>query len=438
MPPLARVIPVLLWTIVLAAGTADAQSCFNDRDCADATLCNGVDRCVATTCHAGVPLGCDDGDPCTLDSCDPAAGCAHQDDACPAICGPSDDGLRCSDGTACTTGDTCAGGACVGTALACDDADPCTTDDCDVVLGCVYVEEAHPPACVSDCGFIADHTPCPGDGDPCTQDGCLEGQCQVGLRQFVRQCEDSDRCNGDEFCSSVKGCEPDEPPVCDDGDLCSGTETCVPASGCQPGTPAPDGTDCDDGRVCTVADACNAGACTGATDPCDDADASTADVCTETTGCLHCTPMIKAKLSLTFPLAPRPGKFTLKGTFAPPAPLDPTTPAGADLVLHDGASAFHESHVAGAAFVVTGSAPTYKFLDKTGTLANGLQKLQLKTGSPTRPAKLSAKGVPASSSLGGDTTNSITLVAGPACSTATVPCTLVRGGNARRCQTPNP
>jgi hypothetical protein len=226
--------------------------------------------------------------------------------------------------------------------------------------------------------------------------------------------------------------------VCDDGDLCSGTETCVPASGCQPGTPAPDGTDCDDGRVCTVADACNGGACTGATVPCDDADASTADVCTESTGCLHCTPMIKAKLSLTFPLAPRPGKFTLKGTFAPPAPLDPTTPAGADLVLHDGANAFHESQVAGAAFVVTGSAPTYKFLDKTATLANGLQKLQLKTGSPTRSAKLSAKGVPASSSLGGDTTNSITLVAGPACSTATVPCTLVRGGKARRCQTPNP
>jgi hypothetical protein len=335
----------------------------------------------------------------------------------------------------CTTGDTCAAGACVGTVLACDDGDPCTTDRCDVALGCVYVEEPRPPACTSDCVFVADHTPCPGDGDPCTQDGCLEGACQTGLRQFVRQCDDGDRCNGDEFCSPVKGCEPDAPRACDDGDLCNGVEICVPATGCEATTPEPDGTSCDDGRACTVGDACSAGACTGAPDPCDDANASTADVCIESTGCLHCTPMSAAKLRLTFPVGSKPGKFTLKGAFAPTA-LDPT--AGADLVLHDGATPFHRSHVAGTAFVPRGSAPTYEFRDKTGAAANGLQTLLLKTGSVTRPAKLSATGRSTSASLGGDASNAITLVAGPACATSTLPCTLVRGGTGRRCRPPRP
>lgn len=433
-----RIVPLVLAAafVLVTRGGAGAQSCVSDAQCAAGTLCDGIERCVAGVCQSGAPLDCDDGDPCTTDSCNPTAGCAHQDDACPTSCGPGDDGQRCSDGTACTLGDTCSGGACVGAGVDCNDGDPCTTDTCDAALGCVYVEAPNPPACVSDCGIIADHTPCAGDGDPCTQDGCLEGACQAGLLQFVRQCDDGDRCNGDEYCSPVKGCEPGPAPVCDDGDLCDGTETCVPATGCQAGTPAADGTACDDGRTCTLGDACAGGTCAGVADPCDDADAGTADVCTEATGCLHCTAMAKAKLSLTFPAAPKAGKFTFTGAYAPPAPLDPTTAAGVDVLLHDGATVYQASHVPGTAFVANGSGTTHKFKDKLGTVANGLEKLQLKNGTASKPAKVTGKGRPAGTTFGSDTSTSLTVVAGPACTTATLPCLVVRAGKARRCQLP--
>ena len=421
---------------LLALGTGRAQSCVTDAQCADGDLCDGVERCVAGVCQTSPPLVCDDGDPCTIDSCNPAAGCAHQDVSCPMVCSPSDDGQRCSDGSACTVGDTCAGGACIGTPVVCDDGEPCTTDSCDLTLGCVYAEQANPPGCVSDCHIVADHAPCAGDGDPCTLDGCLEGACQIGLRQIVRQCDDGNRCNGDEFCSSVKGCQPGPPPICDDGELCNGVETCVPAPGCQPGTPAADGTTCDDDHVCTLGDTCSGGVCVGTPDACDDGVPGTSDLCTETMGCLHCIAMTKSKLSLTFPVAVKPGKFTLSGAFLPPSPLDPTTPAGVDLLLHDGTAVFQTSHVLAAAFVANGSGSTHKFTDKTGTVANGLEKLQLKSGKAAKPSKVSAKGKPAGPDLGGNTSNAITVIAGPSCATATLPCTLVRGGKGRRCQFP--
>jgi hypothetical protein len=47
--------------------------------------------------------GCDDGNPCTDDICDPEAGCLH-----------AHNNLPCSDGNACTTNDACVAGTCVG------------------------------------------------------------------------------------------------------------------------------------------------------------------------------------------------------------------------------------------------------------------------------------------------------------------------------------
>jgi hypothetical protein len=55
-----------------------APECFVDADCADADVCNGGETCVSGTCTAGSPPSCDDGDACTIDSCDPAVGCQHQ------------------------------------------------------------------------------------------------------------------------------------------------------------------------------------------------------------------------------------------------------------------------------------------------------------------------------------------------------------------------
>src|SRR5262249_3444848 len=65
-------------------------------------VCNGAETCLAGLCTAGTPLVCDDLNPCTVDTCDPIAGCVFTPNT----------GLPCEDGLFCTVGDTCAAGAC--------------------------------------------------------------------------------------------------------------------------------------------------------------------------------------------------------------------------------------------------------------------------------------------------------------------------------------
>ncbi|MBX3245680.1 MAG: putative metal-binding motif-containing protein [Myxococcales bacterium] len=65
------------------SGTDDAgvdafvAECEADFECDDGDVCNGVERCDAGRCVAGAPLVCDDGDNCTVDSCDPEVGCRN-------------------------------------------------------------------------------------------------------------------------------------------------------------------------------------------------------------------------------------------------------------------------------------------------------------------------------------------------------------------------
>ncbi|HET8948130.1 MAG TPA: hypothetical protein VFQ07_14225, partial [Candidatus Polarisedimenticolia bacterium] len=96
---------------------------------------------------------CDDGNPCTTDTCTSTAGCSHQ--ALP-------DGTTCSDGNLCTVGDVCRTGACSAQPKSCDDGALCTVDVCQPSTG----QCSHGPV------------PC-DDGDACTVDSCLgtTGQC---------------------------------------------------------------------------------------------------------------------------------------------------------------------------------------------------------------------------------------------------------------------
>jgi cysteine-rich repeat protein len=52
-------------------------TCTEDAGCQDATLCNGSESCDPTshTCMSGTAPTCDDGSPCTDDSCDDVLGC---------------------------------------------------------------------------------------------------------------------------------------------------------------------------------------------------------------------------------------------------------------------------------------------------------------------------------------------------------------------------
>ncbi len=226
---------------------------------ADLNACTEGDACKDGTCTPGSAKVCDDSNPCTLDTCDPAAGCKQLPDenkpcsdenpctvgdlckggqcapgvpkacsgdnacnlaACNAATGscglqPKPTGTACDDGSACTTGDACSGGACVGTAGPCDDGDPCTTGD----------------ACVQGvCQGSAIGAGC-DDGNACTQDGC---------DPITKACKHTPNA-----------------AACDDGNACTAGDVCS-GGGCKPGPAA-----CTLGQPCKSAGDCKDGACQG-------------------------------------------------------------------------------------------------------------------------------------------------------------------------------
>ncbi|MDI7269387.1 MAG: DUF4215 domain-containing protein [Myxococcota bacterium] len=103
----------------------------NGRPCGGGDICTGFGTCLDGGCvFSTVPLDCDDGEPCTVDTCEPAGGtgCVHTELRVDAPC---DDGLFC------ITGDRCRRGLdlllhCFGDfgASPCNDGNPCTEDIC--------------------------------------------------------------------------------------------------------------------------------------------------------------------------------------------------------------------------------------------------------------------------------------------------------------------
>ncbi len=120
------------------------------------TPCTTTDPCVIdgqcdgkTTCKSTKPVACNDGNPCTDDSCISGLGCTGT---------PVTKTTACNDGNGCTTGDTCANGVCGGTQAVVDDGNACTNDACDPMSGIT-------------------HTPV-GDGTACgTSSACSKGIC---------------------------------------------------------------------------------------------------------------------------------------------------------------------------------------------------------------------------------------------------------------------
>jgi len=114
----------------------------NSNPCNDGSACTVGDQCAFGTCHAGTVVNCNDGNPCTNDSCDPATGCVNVNNT-----------SACSDGNACTVSDVCSGGACQpGAPRVCGDNNVCTTDTCDPATGCT-VRSCTGPACQVTCGL---------------------------------------------------------------------------------------------------------------------------------------------------------------------------------------------------------------------------------------------------------------------------------------------
>ncbi len=219
----------------------------------DGNLCNGLQYCdlagakPACKPQPGSEVFCSksqDTD-CLKSTCNPkTGGCALA---------PAAGGTACDDGKPCTDKTTCALGVCGGGApKACNDGDACTIDSCDAVAGCTFKVKScddgnacTPDGCDGKTGAckVAAHpagTPCDADGSGCTvADACDgKGACKAGAvakcDAKVGACEQA-LCQpkGSDGFSCVVTAQPDGTP-CPDGDPCYVGAACKGGQ-CKPG-----------------------------------------------------------------------------------------------------------------------------------------------------------------------------------------------------------
>lgn len=196
--------------------------CDGDSDC-DEGFCD-LNTCIE--CSQVFNSNCDDGDFCTLNTCDFIS---HQCQSVPII-------------------DCCAVNA------DCDDASQCTDDLCDEeTLTCLHLYEGQepdepPPPNINCCTTDADCN----DGVPCNTDVCLQGKCRHGSNPLYPNC-------------CVAGTQPPNYLFCTDNNPCTSdvcnnaTSTCIhqdpPNKVC-----CESALECEDNNPATI-DKCLTGTC---------------------------------------------------------------------------------------------------------------------------------------------------------------------------------
>ncbi len=296
--------------------------------CADADVCNGAETCNATgACQPGTPLDVDDGNPCTADACDPLTGATHT---------PVATGTSCADADVCNGAETCDGtGACTaGTALDANDQNPCTDDACDPVNGITHTPSTAGTLCL-DANVCNGSETCDGasacqsgtpltldDGNLCTADACdpTLGVSHTPVAPGT-SCADADVCNGAETCDAAGTCASGTPLTVDDGNPCT-ADACDPINGVSH-TPVTAGTSCTDADVCNGAETCDGtGTCTPGTPlELDDQNPCTADVCDPINGVSH-TPMASGTSCADADVCNGAETCDGAGTCTPGTPLD--------------------------------------------------------------------------------------------------------------------
>jgi hypothetical protein len=273
------------------------QPAANGAPCGDGNPCNGDETCQAGVCTPGTPKP--DGALCNdAFLCNGTETCKGQ--LCTAGTPPAN-GTSCDDATVCNGHETCQSQICVaGQGLHCDDGNPCTVDSCDAVLGCRHVARADGFSCADhdDCngqetcqsgictpGIQAPNgIPC-SDGNPCNGvEVCQQGQCSPGSPlPDGTACTDPNVCNGEEFCQAGQ-CVSINAPNCDDNNPCT-MDICNPGLGCLH-NPRPNGSSCDDNDVCNGVELCQNGFCGPATPLfCEDTNPQTVNGCDPVRGC---------------------------------------------------------------------------------------------------------------------------------------------------------
>ncbi|MBI3178454.1 MAG: hypothetical protein HYZ27_02260 [Deltaproteobacteria bacterium] len=215
----------------------------------DGNLCNGTLFCDKATALSqcklkpGSSITCNtsNDNACSKTVCEPATG------KCVAQVQPT--GLPCdADKSVCTTDDGCKSGQCApGKLLACDDKNPCTLDTCDDAAGCQYTPTSG--ACDVDGDACTQNDACKSgkceagvkkvceDGEVCTADSCNKVTAQCEFKPLSQGCTDGSECTIGDACGTdpktgKHTCLAGNGPNCDDGNPCT-LDTCEIAAGCK-------------------------------------------------------------------------------------------------------------------------------------------------------------------------------------------------------------
>ena len=281
--------------------------------------CYAFTEPVGSECHACNPASpfepspapdgsacSDDGNPCTLDSCESGA-CDHAKLS----------GTNCSDGNDCTKDDVCDDGLCGGTPYACDDGLDCTEDIClgdgscgaDVSPGVCLIYETcfaadalepdsggcalcKPAESAQSWTFVQEGIGC-SDEDLCTTlDHCSAGVC-LGTQV---DCDDGLSCTADsctpddgeclhqleaKWCLIDSACYPASTSPSGKNAQC---KVCDPAGKTDGWTHIANGTTCDDLSQCSQASECQEGTCVEVGPLCDDGNSCTEGICDQDKG----------------------------------------------------------------------------------------------------------------------------------------------------------
>lgn len=272
-------LPLLTLSLLLTGCPDNGQFlnlCDNpDLDCDDGNACT-VDSCDPRFGCMSETISCDDSNECTADSCDSATGCLNVERPCgdnnecttdscdPASgCVNEDNSARCDDSSVCTTDSCDPASGCVNDTISCDDDNECTAESCDAVMGCDSTPVADGTSCNRGLGMCAagvcEAVSCTSDAACDDSDACTQDSCNMATNECVNvdisdSCDDDNLCTADS-CDSATGCvNADNSAACDDGEECT-AESCDAQTGCS-SEPVADGTPCDGG-----AGDCSGGVC---------------------------------------------------------------------------------------------------------------------------------------------------------------------------------
>lgn len=266
-----------------------------DEYCSNDLFCDGDEVCDPVAgCRPGVPVDCDDGQDCTVDTCDEEdwrcihttaddacddgqfcngmemcdfdAGCMNGPVPCPdSLCRESDD--RCVD---CMSDDDCSDGAYCNGAERCNTFGqcvsgtyPCGTSLCresdDACVECVADQDCDDGEFCNGVEFCGEDGSCEMGAGPCGDALCRESDDRCVECLSDDHCEDDEFCNGREMCNSagicVEGLNPCGDSMCHESD-----DRCVQCLA---------DADCDDGGFCNGVEQCDdLGACVAGLPPC--------------------------------------------------------------------------------------------------------------------------------------------------------------------------